>query len=253
MISTRSPSGTIVRATAALHAILSKGKPSSLNDLTHDLGLPRPTVYRLLTTLVELRLLEKHPATRRYGVGRELISLTEKMNAGLWPSISRHKLMEDLVEALGETCNYVIRIGSGVIWLDRVETTDPIRLHIEAGLKAPLHCTASGKLFLSYLPESEILRVIGSASLQTLTKNTVTDIDTLLKQLVEIRKTRISIEHGEFIAETSAIAVPVDSPDGNIIAALSAHGPSYRFKQKSIEKFIPKLRATARAFLGHSE
>ncbi len=251
MIANRLSSGTIQRAVAALQAILWKGKPSSLNELTQDLDLPRPTVYRLLATLVELRLLEKHPTSKHYGIGRELINLTQKINTGSWPSISRHQLMEELVEALGETCNYVIRTGSKVIWLDRVETTDPVRLNIEAGLRAPLHCTASGKLFLSYLSETEVLKLVGEKPLELFTKNTIPDAKRLLKQLPEIRRTRISIEHGEFIADTSAVAVPVESSDGKIIAALSAHGPSYRFKQKSIETFIPKLRATAKDFLCH--
>ena len=251
MISNQSSSGAIERAIAALQAILGKGKPSSLNELTQDLGLPRPTTYRLLATLVELRLLEKHPTSKHYGIGRELINLTQKMNTGSWPSISRHQLMEELVEALGETCNYVIRTGNKVIWLDRVETTDPVRLHVEAGLKAPLHCTASGKLFLSFLSEAEVIKLVGEKPLEIFTKNTISDVETLLKQLFEIRKSRISIEHGEFIADTSAVSVPVENPYGKIIAALSAHGPSYRFNQKSIESFIPKLRVAAKDFLCH--
>ena len=249
MVQSRKPDSQLdtplERAMCVLRTLVSRGKPSSLDEITQDVNLPRPTVYRLLTSLTSLRLLEKDPATRRYGIGLQMINLAQQVSTPTWPSIERRKILEDLVNDIGETCNFVVRSGNRILWLDRVETQDPVRLHLEPGLTVPLFCTATGKLYLSYMTENSIIEILNTEPLTKYTDKTVNNLPDLLKELVQIRKTRVSIDHGEYIPNIAAIAVPVENRSGQLVAALSAHGPSYRFSQATFERFIPKLRAAA--------
>jgi IclR family transcriptional regulator, acetate operon repressor len=233
------------RTFEVLKALIRKGKPSSLDEITREVALPRPTVYRQLVILTQMRFLEKDPDTRRYSLGLNFLSLTQQANATSWPSIERREILQALVADIGETCNFVIRSGDSVLWLDRVETQDPVRLHLEPGLRAPLPCTAAGKLYLSYMSETEIKKILEREPLKAYTEKTITQLPLLLKELVAIRKTRLSVDRGEFIQDTAAVAVPVENASGELIAAVSAHGPSYRFSPPALQRFIPKLKEAA--------
>lgn len=233
------------RAFEVLKTLIQRGKPSSLDEITRDVDLPRPTVYRLLLALTEMRFLEKDPETRRYSLGLSFLSLTQQANATSWPSMERRSIMQALVTEIGETCNFVIRSGDHILWLDRVETQDPVRLHMEPGMRVPLPCTAAGKLYLSYMSENEIKKILERQPFVPYTEKTIVCLPDLLEELKTIRKTRISIDKGEYIHDTAAVAVPVENAEGKLIAALSAHGPSYRFTQQALKRFIPKLQETA--------
>lgn len=239
-------SRSLSRAFRLLDSLLSKGKPATLNELTLALGLPKPTVYRLLSALSELNFLERDPITRRYGIGNALLDMGQRVTQQAWPSTRRRELMQDLVNDLGETCNFVVRVGDEVIWLERIETNDPVRLHMDSGTHAPLYCTASGKLFLSYLSESEVERILQDHPIEAFTKRTLRSKSALYSDLSRIRQTRISYDRGEFLNDSFAVAVPIEGKDGFIVAALSAHGPSYRFGEERVRRFIPKLKACAR-------
>jgi IclR family acetate operon transcriptional repressor len=234
------------RAVRLLEDLLSKGKPATLNELTNALDLPKPTVYRLLSALSDLNLLERDPITRRYGIGNALLEMGQRVTQQRWPSTRRRALMQDLVDDLGETCNFVVRVGNEVIWIERIETNDPVRLHMDRGTHAPLYCTASGKLFLSYLSELEIERILQSNPIEPLTEKTHRSKSALYKDISRIRKTRISYDRGEFLSDSFAVAVPIEGKNGFIVAALSAHGPAYRFSEERVGRFIPKLKACAR-------
>jgi len=233
------------RAFEVLKTLIQRGKPSSLDEITRDMDLPRPTVYRLLVALTEMRFLEKDPDTRRYSLGLNFLSMTQQANATSWPSMERRQIMQSLVAEIGETCNFVIRSGDHILWLDRVETQDPVRLHMEPGMRVPLPCTAAGKLYLSYMSENEIKKIIERQPFVPYTEKTIVQMPELLQELTAIRKTRISIDRGEYIHDTAAVAVPFENAEGELIAALSAHGPSYRFTQQALKRFIPKLQETA--------
>jgi IclR family acetate operon transcriptional repressor len=234
------------RAVRLLEDLLSKGKPATLNELTNALDLPKPTVYRLLSALSDLNLLERDPITRRYGIGNALLEMGQRVTQQPWPSTRRRALIQDLVDDLGETCNFVVRVGNEVIWIERIETNDPVRLHMDRGTHAPLYCTASGKLFLSYLSELEIERILQSNPIEPLTNKTHRSKSALYKDISRIRQTRISYDRGEFLSNSFAVAVPIEGKDGFIVAALSAHGPAYRFSEERVRRFIPKLKACAR-------
>ena len=89
MQSTQPEDGTnrsLNRAVRLLDSLLSRGKPATLNELTHALELPKPTVYRILSALSDLNLLERDPITRRYGIGNALLEMGQRITQQAWPS-----------------------------------------------------------------------------------------------------------------------------------------------------------------------
>ena len=136
---------------------------------------------------------------------------------------------------VGETCNFTTLDGASVLYLDRVEATWPWRLSMDVGSRVPLHCTASGKLFLAHLPLRRTAADAGPAAAAD-----------LRAECARIAQCGHSLDRGEFIAGLVALAVPVRDDSGRVRAALAVHAPSARM---SIEQALQRLPAMTAAAL----
>ncbi len=234
-----------LRAFAALERIAVAPGPLSLDEFTSALQLPKPTVYRILNLLKDAGLLRRELATKRYTIGPRLTAFA----VDLWRSDTLraqwHRALEDAVAETGESCNLTLLESNKVLYLDRVETHQPLRLHLETGTRVPLHCTASGKLFLADMSTVEARRVLGEEPYERFTAKTITRFEPLQAELRKVKKTGIGTHDCELFDDSVAIAVPVLGPDGAIFAAVAVHAPSSRASIKSSLRFVGALQRAA--------
>lgn len=234
-----------LRAFALLEQIVNASGPMSLDALTSALNLPKPTVFRIVNLLNTAGLLRREPAGKRYTVGPRLTSFA----VDLWRSDMLrqqwHRALEDAVAEIGESCNLTLLENNQVLYLDRVETSHPLRLHLEAGTRVPLHCTASGKLFLSQMSLAEAKRALGEEPYQRFTSKTLTSFASLQAELARVRKSGIGTHDGELFDNSVAIAVPVIGRGGVIFAAVAMHAPSSRASIKSCMGYVDALQRAA--------
>jgi DNA-binding IclR family transcriptional regulator len=154
--------------------------------------------------------------------------------------------LRSLVDALGETCNLTALDGDCVLYVERVETNEPLRLHMQPGMRVPLHCTASGKLFLSQMPAAERRVVLARLPLKRMTFRTFTDASVLESELDRLAARGIGIDNEEFIRGMVAVAVPVRAAeDGQVLASLAVHAPTARATLNDLLEAVPKLKSTA--------
>lgn len=234
-----------LRAFALLEQIVNARGPMSLDEITLALKLPKPTVFRILNLLRNASLLRREPASKRYTIGPRLTSFA----VDLWRSdmlrAQWHRALEDTVAEIGESCNLTLLENNQVLYLDRVETSHPLRLHLDAGTRVPLHCTASGKLFLSQMNAAEARRLLGDEPYQKFTTKTITRFEPLQVELAKVRRTGVGIHDCERFDDSVAIAVPVLGSGGTIFAAVAMHAPSSRASIKSCMGFVPSLKRAA--------
>lgn len=234
-----------LRAFALLEQIVNAHGPMSLDELTNALNLPKPTVYRILNLLHDAGLLRREPSSKRYTVGPRLTSFA----IDLWRSdmlrSQWHRVLEEAVAETGESCNLTILENNQVLYLDRVETSHPLRLHLDVGTRVPLHCTASGKLFLCRLGDAEAHRLLGDEPYQRFTSKTISTYAALRAELAKVRKTGVGTHDCERFDDSVAIAVPVLGADGAILAAVAMHAPSSRASIRSCLAFVDTLRRAA--------
>ena len=162
----------------------------------------------------------------------------------------RHAVLRGLVEEIGETCNFTILDGDEIVYLDRVEAHWPLRLMLAPGSHVPLHCTASGKLFLALMPAPRRRRLLAAAPLKRLTRNTITDKDRLLHELERIRAEKIGTDNEEFLAGLTAVAVPVPDARQRILATVAVHAPTSRMSIAKARTHVPALRRAAAKLAG---
>lgn len=234
-----------LRAFAALEHIAVAPGPLSLDEFTSLLKLPKPTVYRILMLLKDAGLLRREATTKRYTIGPRLTAFA----VDLWRSDTLraqwHQALQEAVAETGESCNLTLLEGNKVLYLDRVETAHPLRLHLEAGTRVPLHCTASGKLFLGEMVPADARSMLGEEPYERFTDKTITSFDPLQAELKKVRKTGIGIHDCELFADSVAIAVPVRGPGGAIFAAVAVHAPSSRESVRSSLRFVDALQRAA--------
>lgn len=224
----------------------SKNKLTSA-QLAQDLGLPKPTVYRLVNQLHDIGLLKHDPFGKGHIPGDNLQRLALNVMSHDIDNAPRKAILQRLSDEVGETCNITILKGQHLVYYERVETDWPIRVQLPLGSKVPIHCTASGKLFLANMSKRLRADLINSLELKRYTEKTITDPELLETQVQQIRETGVGTDNEEFIKGMVAIAVPVIDKNDNMNFTIAVHAPTVRKTIDELRQYVPALRRTAAA------
>lgn len=238
------------RSLRLLALLANEGRALSLAELAVRLGLPKATTHRLCAQLLDSGFLARDTDERSFAVGPALRRLAfDTLNHGVVRGL-RHELLAQLVTRVRETCNFTTLDGTEVLYIDRVEAQWPLRLSLDVGSHVPLHCTASGKLFLAHLPQADRDALIGQTNLAAQTRQTLTSARALKAECDRIAAQGHACDREEFIAGLIAVAVPVRDAEGRVRAAIAVHAPTARMSLAQAEAQLPALHAAAQRMSG---
>lgn len=234
------------RSLRLLALLAGESRALTLAELSQRLALPKATTHRLCAQLLASGHLVRDVDERSFAVGPSLRRLAlDTLNHGTVRGL-RHEVLAALVAEVGETCNFTTRDGASVVYLDRVEAPWPWRLTLDVGTHVPLHCTASGKLFLAHLDSGTRDTLLAQLPLPRLTANTLTTRRALRDECAAIAAQGHALDREEFIPGLIALAVPVRDDAGAVRAAIAVHAPVARMPTKAALARLPALRAAAR-------
>ena len=239
-------SAAALRAVAIMEFIARSERPLALSEVATLCGLPAPTAYRILSLLESAGLIQREPTGKTYGIGHRLGRLGLDVLSNNDPRGERRAILRRVVDEIGETCNLAMLNGDEIVYIDRVETDWSLKAELKPGSRVPLHCTSSGKLFLSQMPKAKRRRMLESLSLKRYTDNTVTDINLLEAQLDNIAQTRVGFNNEELQAGVIGLAVPVTDADGRMIATVALQAPVARLPLSRAMDCVPRLLVAAR-------
>lgn len=239
-------SSAALRALSILETVSTSPEPMTATDINQKLKMPKPTMHRLCQMLELEGYLQPSMDGRGYRPGNRL----SKMALGVLSNndylrSERHAILQRLSNEVGETCNISIPNGVEMIYFDRVETHWPLRVQLQINDRVPVHCTASGKLFLSNLPSAKRGRLLDKLHFERRTPNTITDIEQFKAELKRIRRDDIGIDNEEFMQGMVAVSVPLRTAEGLFFGALAIHAPCARMSLDKALEQVPKLRAAA--------
>ncbi len=238
------------RSLRLLALLAHEGRALSLAELSVRLGLPKATAHRLCAQLLESGFLARDVDERSFAVGPALRQLSfDTLNHGVVRGL-RHEVLAALVTKVGETCNFTTLDGTRVLYIDRVEAHWPLRLTLDVGSQVPLHCTASGKLFLAQMPPAEREALIDRLPLSRMTRHTLVSAKALKAECAVIAEQGHSCDREEFMAGLIAVAVPVREPRGRTRAAIAVHAPTARMSLAEAERQLPAMRTAASRMAG---
>ena len=222
-------------------------QPLTLAQLATMMRVPKSTLMRLLRAMEAQGYLLHMPAERGYVPGNRATTLALRMLRGSNIRRECRAVLRNLVRSLGETCNLTVPDAGRVLYVERIDTTAPLRMHLPPGTWVPMHCTASGKLFLASMPLQERRSILAQLPLTRHSPRTITDRRELEDELERIARRGVGIDNEEFVLGMVAVAVPVRGKDGNLVAAVACHAPTARRSLDEMLTSVPELRAAADA------
>ncbi len=236
-----------LRAFSILNYVVESNRPVSSADLISDLGLPKATAHRLAGKLEEEGFLQREPVRNRYLAGPRLHDFALAILSNKVLGAPRHAILAALAAEIGETCNCTMMDGDSIVYLDRVQTNWPYRIDLPVGTRLPLHCTASGKLFLAHLPKATRDRLIYNVPLPRQTDRTVTDPALLEEELERIAVDGVGVDNEELMPGMVAISVPVYDESNRMCLTVAVHAPTIRKSLTELRQYLPALRRSAAA------
>lgn len=241
---------SVQRAVAILRSFTRIESELSVTTLSEQLGLHKSTVSRLLSTLQHEGLVEQNPENGKYRLGLTLVTLAgivlERLNL---PQVAQPYLTL-LAETTQETVNVVILDGRECVNVSGVASPRPIQYIGRIGRRTPLHCTAAGKVLLACLPSDRQRKLLPSV-LPRFTDKTIGDGQALEQELAQVRERGYGRSDEEHQEGVSAIAAPIYDHTGQVVAALTISGPTYRMNLDEVETFIIPVRNAAEAISAH--
>jgi IclR family KDG regulon transcriptional repressor len=232
----------IERMNALLDALAQQSEPVSLKSLSQTTGLHASTAHRILNDLVLARMVDRtEPGL--YQLGMRLLELGNLVKARLNVRDAAAVPMRDLHRLTGETINLSVRQGDEIVYIERaVSERSGMQVVRAIGGRAPLHLTSTGKLFLA----ADDMKSVRSYGMRTglagQTKNSITELSRLEKELDEVRSKGFARDNEELELGVRCIAAAIRDDAGRLVAGLSISAPADRAN----DGWLSALERTAR-------
>ncbi|WP_179380952.1 IclR family transcriptional regulator [Jannaschia marina] len=236
---------TNLRLLLVLEEVARAGEPVTPTAVNEALGLPKPTIHRLFSTLVEEGFLQRDIGGRAYLPGPRMRTLAGGVLSSSRIRTSRQAILTRLSNEIGETCNIALPDGDSMVYLERVETEWPLRIQLPTGTRVPYYCTASGKLYLSTMEPRQLDIYLSATILERRAPGTYTDRAELEAAIDRTRERGYGTDRGEFMPDMIAVAVPITDGNDRLLATLSFHAPTQRIDLQRALTFLPQLKTAA--------
>ncbi|HET7578215.1 MAG TPA: IclR family transcriptional regulator [Bacillales bacterium] len=238
---------TVINALQLLDYFMGEPNELSLHEVYKKTDMSKPTVYRLLSSLEYCGFLTKVKVSDRdirYRLGLKLLEFGNIVAEQLDLRKIVLPFMKELRDEINEIVHLVVMDGDQATYIEKVESSQTIRLYTRVGKSTPLYAGSGPKLLLAFLPEVHQEKIISKLDLYPLTENTIVDKNQLREELKMIREQGYAISDGEQNLDTIGISYPIRDYTGDVAAALSVSGPSNRFQAKR-SLIMDKTKGTA--------
>ncbi len=246
--------GVVDRALTVLELVRDAGRPLSLLEVSHQLGITKSSAFRLLRTLERRRYVERADGDGRYSLGSNSLTFAHATITHRPLSEVALPHMRRLLDRFGETINLGVLRDGEVLYLEMLESPHSFRMAAKLGSHSPVHSSALGKAMAGYLPDEDVDEIIRKRGLRALTSRTITSPAAWKRELARMRARGYSEDNGETEPDASCIGAPLFGAGGRVVGAISLSGPASRvraLKSRAVPALVEACSAISRA-LGHS-
>jgi IclR family KDG regulon transcriptional repressor len=233
---------TVVK-TLELLQLFTKYEQLTLQEIVQLTKLPKTSVFRMVQSLMAIGFLRKEGEA--YELGLSLLQLGCLVAERLDVRKVALPIMKQLREETSEAVNLVVKDGDEAIYVEKVETSEPVQVYTRIGRRAPLYAGACPRVLLTFMSSAEQERYLERVELIPIASKTIVHRDELKTVIHDAKKKGYTVSHSELADYSSAVAVPIFNHQGEVVAGLSVVGPENRFQPSYIEQLIPKLKHAA--------
>ncbi|MGM0858323.1 MAG: IclR family transcriptional regulator [Pseudomonadota bacterium] len=233
----------VTKGLRLLQAIAELGGEATIRNIQARLGMPRPTVYRLLKTLEQERFVERNPLGGEYVLGRELLSLTQQSMARSSLQERARATLRAIGKQTGETVHLGVPFGCHMTFVDKVESPEAVRMASYIGMPVPMHSTSVGKAYLAALDETTCEQYLAQLTLEPVTHLTCTTLEALRKELAVTRERGYAVDDEENEPGIICFGQAVRGADGRVEGAISVSVPRYRLTDDGQQRILACIRS----------
>lgn len=238
---------SVLKAIELLNCFTIK-KELSIIELSEMTNMPKTTVFRLVSSLEEGRLLVKNRKTSHdvtYQMSLRIVELGKHVMDQLEYREVAYPHMKTLNEELNELVHLVTREGDEAVYVETIDSSKLIRLVVKVGRRSPLYAGSGPKLLLAHMEESAQKTYLDSMEIKKMTENTIDNEEDLKKELARIKERGYSKSHAEHFPNTIGFSFPIYDYTNHVIASLGVSIPSSDYSQDREDMMITKIRETA--------
>ena len=211
----------------------------SLNELSEKLEINKSTTYRILAQLAKHNYIEKELDTKKYKLGLKFVEIANHIIQNFEIKNIASKSINELNEITKRTVHLAQLIGNEIVYIDKRESLNPIRLYSQIGKVTPWHCTGVGKVILAFQDKEFQERIINSIQLTKYTENTITDKSKLQVELDKIKEQGFALDREEHQKNVGCIAAPIKDYTRKVIASISV---TFIFDIENLDKELTKYK-----------
>lgn len=209
-------------------------------ELEKQLSIPRTTAFRILKTLIHEEMVEKRgshffPSAGLFEIGLHALSKSQLRELSV-------PVLQELTAQTGQTSHLAIPSGWHSLILEVCDSPNPVQVASRPGTLADLHCSATGKIFLSHLYQDRIDEYLEVFPLCSRTANTQTGRDQVLQMMQHVQNCGYAQDEEEYHPGVRCLAAPVFDMRGQVVAAIGVTGPTSSFTQDKIASVGQSVR-----------
>lgn len=208
-----------------------------LTEISEKVDLHKSTVHRLLYTLMVKGYVKQNEDTNKYKLTLKLFELGSKKVEKMNVVTAARPLLQELMEKTNEVIHLVVREGTEIIYIAKVESQNPIRMYSKIGKRSQVYCTAVGKSMLAHMTDNEVLNIWNSSKIEKLTEYTITDFNKFKEVIKDVREKGYAIDEQENEIGIRCTATSILDYKGDVCGAISISGSIISFKEEKIEEF----------------
>ncbi|HWO76271.1 MAG TPA: IclR family transcriptional regulator [Bacillus sp. (in: firmicutes)] len=226
---------SVSRALDIIHLVSMKKGGLGVTEIANQIDINKSSVYRILSTLVKYGYVEQNNETGRYRLGLKFLEISSRLLESIDLREEAKPFLLELEKETNEVIHLVVYDQGEVVYIEKLEGTEILRMHSRVGKRAPMHCTSVGKAILANLPTSVVLDILERKGLPKHTENTITNQDEFLKELAKVKQNGYALDLEENEYGITCIAVPIFDHLEKVIAAVSVSGPTMRMTGERLE------------------
>jgi IclR family KDG regulon transcriptional repressor len=227
-----------VERTLSIIEVLSEYEDGlGLTEISEKVALHKSTVHRLLYTLMVKGYVHQNEETNKYKLTLKLFEIGSKKVEKMNIVTAARPLLQELMEKTNEVIHLVVREGTEIVYIAKVESQNPIRMYSRIGKRSQVYCTAVGKSMLAHMSEEEVLSIWKNSHIDKLTEYTITDFDKFKEVLSTVKEKGYAIDEQENEIGIRCTAASILDYKGEVCGAISISGSIISFKEDKVEEF----------------
>jgi IclR family transcriptional regulator, pca regulon regulatory protein len=237
---------SLARGLAVIQAFSTQKRQLTISQVSTKTGFSRAAVRRCLYTLIKLGFAGSDDS-HHFFLQPRVLALGHSYISSMPLAASAQPVLDHVSQVLHESCSIATLEGLDIIYVARANVTRIMSIDLGVGSRLPAFCTSMGRVLLANLPPAELESFFERVQLTRHTSKTIVTTEKLRQALRLVARNGYSLVDQELEIGLRSMAVPIENPNGKVVAALNVGAHAQRLSIQELQnKFLPQLRATAR-------